>query len=178
MMHGLFASSENFVMNGEKSPALILAKKGYDVWCGNHRGTKYANKHIKFDADKDEKYWDFSFTEMGDFDLPKSIEYVLSETKQDKLAYIGHSLGTTCLFHGLATNEEYWKNKIRVFIPLAPVCMPNKYFPLFNFGHRVEKSLTKFLKFMKLWDLFGKKWQPWCRLFRTFVPGVLASETS
>ena len=80
MMHGLFASSENFVMNGSKSPAIVLAKQGYDVWCGNHRGTKYARSHVKLNPDKDEKFWDFSFTEMGDFDLPTSIEFILKET--------------------------------------------------------------------------------------------------
>jgi hypothetical protein len=26
LMHGLFASSENFVMNGAKSPAFLMAK--------------------------------------------------------------------------------------------------------------------------------------------------------
>jgi hypothetical protein len=62
------------------------------------------------------------------------------------------------MFYALATDEEYWKEKINVFISFAPVCMPNKYFPLFNLGWRIEKNLAKFLRFTKVWELFGKKW--------------------
>jgi pimeloyl-ACP methyl ester carboxylesterase len=95
LQHGLLASAENFVSNGEESPAFMLARRGYDVWCGNHRGTKYARDHETLNPDKDEEYWQFSFPEMGDFDLPTSIDYVRSFTKQQKVAYLGHSQGTS-----------------------------------------------------------------------------------
>ena len=62
------------------------------------------------------------------------------------------------MFYALAKDENYWADKINVFITFAPVCMPNKYFPLFNFGFRVEKNLARFVKFFKIWDLFGRRW--------------------
>ena len=40
---------------------------------------------------------------MGDYDLPSSIDYVLAQTKQKKVAYIGHSQGTTSMFAALAS---------------------------------------------------------------------------
>ena len=31
-----------------KSIALVLANRGYDVWVGNIRGDKYSKEHVKF----------------------------------------------------------------------------------------------------------------------------------
>lgn len=95
MQHGLLGSAENFVSNGKKSPAFILAKRGYDVWCGNHRGTKYSRKHKTLNPDIDKEFWEFSFPEMGDYDMPSSIDYVRQKTGVKKVSYIGHSQGTT-----------------------------------------------------------------------------------
>ena len=95
MQHGLLASAENFVVNGEQSPAFILAKRGYDVWLGNHRGTKYARDHERLDPDKDEEFWQFSFPEMAEYDMPANVDYVRNVTGMKKVSYVGHSQGTT-----------------------------------------------------------------------------------
>lgn len=113
-------------MNDKKSIAFILASKGYDVWLGNHRGTKYARNHVKLDPDTDQEYWKFSFVEMGEQDMPASINYVRNLTGVGKVSYIGHSQGTTQMFHGLAINQEYWKRRVNVFIACAPVIIPNQ----------------------------------------------------
>lgn len=102
------------------APAFALAREGYDVWLGNSRGNKYSEKHLNPNISR-EKYWDFTFEEMGIYDLPASFEYVLNYTKQEKLAYIGFSSGTTQMFYALAVNETYFKDKVSVFIALGPV---------------------------------------------------------
>lgn len=38
-----------------------------------------------------EEFWDFSWHEIGFYDIPAMINYVLETTKTDKLDYIGHS---------------------------------------------------------------------------------------
>lgn len=103
LQHGILASAENWVMNGENSVAFMLAKRGYDVWLGNHRGTKYSRNHVTLDPNKDEQFWQFSFQELGDFDMPASIDYVREQTGVKKLTYIGHSQGTTQMFYALGT---------------------------------------------------------------------------
>lgn len=60
MMHGLFGSSENFVvaeMFGS-SMAGYFANRGYDVWLGNARGSLHCRKHVTLDPDKS-KFWNF-----------------------------------------------------------------------------------------------------------------------
>ena len=48
------------------------------------------------------------------------IDYVLQETKEEKLVYIGISMGTTMGFAGFSTQPEL-AAKVKLFIALAPV---------------------------------------------------------
>jgi hypothetical protein len=43
------------------------------------------------DPDKDRMYWDFSFIELGKYDLPAMVEYVLEYTGKESLNYVAHS---------------------------------------------------------------------------------------
>lgn len=88
-------------MNDEpRSPAFILANRGYDVWLGNIRGNRYSNHalspHIRVDD-----YWDFSFDELAKFDLTASFKYIANKTQQ-KIHYVGHSQGTLIMFIALS----------------------------------------------------------------------------
>jgi len=70
---------------------------------------------------KDE-FWNFSFEEMGKYDIPAFIEYIQKIKKSEKkLIYIGHSQGTVQLFSALTENLDYFKSKIKLFLALAPV---------------------------------------------------------
>jgi hypothetical protein len=59
-----------WIINGEDSMAFFLADKGFDVWINNSRGNRYSKNHVYLEADKDPEYWDFSFEDMGKYDLP------------------------------------------------------------------------------------------------------------
>lgn len=72
--------------------AYLLADAGYDVWLGNARGTHMSREHAWLNAD-DPKYWDYSWQDVGQIDLPASIDYVLEKTKHPKLTYVGFSQG-------------------------------------------------------------------------------------
>ena len=64
---------------------------------------------------------------MGQYDVPAALDYITRVTGFQKVAYIGHSQGTTQMFTGLADYEEtYYADKLSVFIALGPVTMvPN-----------------------------------------------------
>lgn len=94
--HGVLDSADAWVMHGEKSPALVAAAAGYDVWCGNQRGSRFSRKHETFDPDSKNSnerynYWNFSFQEMAEQDAPAFIDRVLAETGRPTLTWVGHS---------------------------------------------------------------------------------------
>lgn len=145
LMPGLLATSTCFFFNGiENSLAFLLAEEGYDVWLGNARGTTYARKHVTLNPDDDKsEFWNFSWHEIGVFDVPASIDYVLQQTQQKSLIYVGHSQGTTNFFVMASERPEY-NQKVKLAVSLAPVAfMP-------NIPNSASKQLAKNVKILEL----------------------------
>ncbi|XP_046394227.1 lipase 3-like [Ischnura elegans] len=125
LQHCLLCSSAVWVFMGpENGLAFILADQGFDVWMGNARGNEYSRRHISLDPKKT-KFWNFSWNEMGYYDLPAEFDYILSLTGQPKLSYVGHSMGTTMFFAMGASRPEY-NTRIRAMHALAPVAFVGK----------------------------------------------------
>ena len=62
------------------SPAFVASRAGYDVWINNSRGNTYSRKHIFLDPDNDSaEFWDFGWEEMGRFDIPAVVDYILDQ---------------------------------------------------------------------------------------------------
>ena len=57
--------------------------------------------------------------ELGQYDLPASIDYVLKETGHEKVSYVGYSLGSAIFFVGANLKPDL-NDKIEVMIGLAP----------------------------------------------------------
>ena len=75
--------------------AFFFADQGFDVWMNNSRGNRHSRFHRYHDPDHDAEFWDFSFQELGKYDQPAVIDYILKTTGVPNLTYIGHSQGTT-----------------------------------------------------------------------------------
>jgi len=123
LQHGLICSSVDWVLGArDKALGFILADAGYDVWMGNFRGNAYSREHTVLDPAR-EKFWRFSFDQMGQHDLPSMLNYVLELTGQEKLTYIGHSMGTMTFW--IMMNHWPWMNaKVRLMVGLAPITAP------------------------------------------------------
>jgi pimeloyl-ACP methyl ester carboxylesterase len=89
--HGIAGSSINFVMQQAGSIPYQLADTGlYDVWLTNARGSQYSRAHQWLDPDSDPEFWDFSFIEFGQYDLPAVVEKIKQE-RPGLMSVIGHS---------------------------------------------------------------------------------------
>lgn len=98
--------------------AYILYRKGYDVWMLNTRGNIYSREHSRGRL-SDKEYWDFSFHEIGIYDIPAAIDYILFATDKPKVQYIGHSQGCTAFFVMGSEKPEYM-SKVTLMQALSP----------------------------------------------------------
>ncbi|KAG7210308.1 hypothetical protein KM043_011849 [Ampulex compressa] len=153
LMHGLLASSAAWLLTGpSKSLAYFLADVGYDVWMGNARGNIYSNTHMLPNITKKD-YWSFSWHEIGIYDLPASIDYILKETGRKKIFYAGHSQGTTSFFV-MASQLPSYEDKIEAMFALAPVAYCSRMVsPPFQFFARFGNQLEKVAELLGTYEL-------------------------
>ena len=119
LLHGLLDSSGTWIINQpEQSLGFILADAGYDVWLGNSRGNAFSRNHTGLPLDS-AAFWDFTFNDMADYDFPDMVEYIVQATNYQKLAFIGHSQGTTQAFAALASHPPL-QHRIALFVALGP----------------------------------------------------------
>ncbi|XP_031783511.1 lipase member K-like isoform X2 [Nasonia vitripennis] len=130
LQHALLESSFCWVVSGRarglgQSTAYlvhatyILADEGYDVWMGNARGNSYSRNHTSL-SPSEPGFWNFSWHEMGKYDLPAEIEYITRLKKASSLLYVGHSMGTTA-FYAMASERPAVASKVKAMFGLAPV---------------------------------------------------------
>lgn len=76
LQHGITEDGHAFFLGGEElGLGNLLAQAGFDVWVGNSRGSKYSREHKTLDI-KSKEYWEFSFMQMGQFDVPANLAYI------------------------------------------------------------------------------------------------------
>jgi hypothetical protein len=120
LQHGVIESSFAWVCNyRNQSLAFVLADAGYDVWLGNSRGNTYSNESLAYTTDDDE-FWDFSWEDMGLYDLPAMINYVQDTSGRSTISYVGHSQGVTSALVGFAANQTLAES-VSYFGAMAPV---------------------------------------------------------
>jgi len=117
MQHGLFMDPGMYVVNEEESMAFSLANEGYDVWLGSNRGVvlEHDSLHPSQDA-----FWDWSVDDLAKYDVRCIVDYVLGQTGQSKVAWVGMSQGNAQAFMAFSTNKAL-AEKIALFVAIAPV---------------------------------------------------------
>ncbi|XP_059221162.1 lipase 1 [Stomoxys calcitrans] len=157
LMHGMMDSSATWILMGpQKALGYYLWDNGYDVWMGNARGNRYSSNHTKLDAEKNAEFWLFSWHEIGFYDLPASIDYVLQQTGFKKTGYFGHSQGTTSFWVMCSMHPEY-NEKITMMHALAPVAfMKHMRTPLLSYGRTAAKMTAGGVRFLPRTDVLWK----------------------
>ncbi|VVD03003.1 unnamed protein product [Leptidea sinapis] len=154
LVHGISDSSDSWLVLGpECSLAFLLADAGFDVWLFNARGNRYCKTNVKGVSKK--TFWDFSFEEIGMYDVPANIDYILNKTGRPTLTYIGFSQGTTTFLTACSLRPEY-NRKINYAILLAPVAwLNNAENPLLNFYALNFNNLKELSRSAKLYEVFA-----------------------
>ncbi|KAG0413587.1 hypothetical protein HPB47_009240 [Ixodes persulcatus] len=107
VMTALLTASSSWVLDfPTQSLGYVLADNKYDVWLGNLRGNTYGKRHKRY-SPRSRRFWNFSFHEHGVYDAPAQIDYILKETKQKSLLYVGLSQGTLMFFTMMSEKPEY-----------------------------------------------------------------------
>ncbi|CAG4929741.1 unnamed protein product [Parnassius apollo] len=119
--HGLLGSSVDWILLGPNhSLAYLLNDAGYDVWLANARGNKYSKTHVTKSVYSSE-YWDFSWHEIGLYDLSSIIDYVKENTLvKSQIYFVAHSMGAAALTVLLSTSPQY-NTILNLVILLAPL---------------------------------------------------------
>ncbi|KAM6546530.1 hypothetical protein CsatB_027266 [Cannabis sativa] len=136
VQHGVLADAALYLVSSpEQCLPYILADNGYDVWLSNVRGTACSRTHTSL-SPNDEKFWDWSWVELGAYDLPAFIEGVHNQTGK-KLHYVGHSLGTLMALSAFSTDFKQI-DMIRSATLLSPIAYMNQI------GSTLLKEITVF----------------------------------
>ncbi|KAJ8676401.1 hypothetical protein QAD02_012188 [Eretmocerus hayati] len=157
LLHGLLAASDVWVLRGPKEDfTFMLVDAGYDVWVMNYRGNFYGKRHKKL-IPKEDKFWRFSWHEMGVYDTATAIDHVLNTTGQSKVALVGHSMGTTTGLVLLSSKPEY-NDKVNVFLGFAPIAIFTHLLPgpISVISKRYGRQLQKSLKTIGITEVFPR----------------------
>lgn len=83
----------------------------------------------------------FSFDEMGKYDIPAALAYVLKNQPKDyspKVFYIGHSMGTTMFWVAMNEHQKFMEDSVHMMVAMGPVA----------YVGNVESPITLFSPFL------------------------------
>ena len=150
MQHGLLGSSADFLL--EDGIAYTLADAGKDVWLGNFRGSIFSRR-CQREPINDERFWGYCIDHHGSEDLPTMINFVLKETRQTQIIYIGHSMGATALFI-MCNLHSNMSSKIKEAHLLAPVADCSVVQGLPKYCINAAEYLMHILEMLGIYTLF------------------------
>jgi len=123
--HGNVASMWSYLSheNLDANAPYVVWKMGYDVWLTNNRGNLFSRNSTTIkNVTYSKQFWNFTFTEMGVFDVPAHIKYVLAATGRKTLTYVGWSQGTVQMW--VAGSDPvvgpFVKDTVNLHVALAP----------------------------------------------------------
>ncbi|WKY11488.1 hypothetical protein Q1695_003222 [Nippostrongylus brasiliensis] len=170
LQHGLLCTSSIWLLNlPHQSAGFLFADKGFDVWLGNMRGNSYSRKHVHMKSESSD-FWRFSWEQMAEYDLPAMIDYVLKETDQSSLYYVGHSQGSLTMLAKLSKDKKFAK-KIRKFFSLAPVSRMSHVKGLFYYLGQIYEQ------FKLVYRLLGDNEFLSNNMFSSLLTGIICDKS-
>jgi lysosomal acid lipase/cholesteryl ester hydrolase len=164
MQHGLLDGAFTFLILAEDSLAKKLCDEGYVVYLPYIRGTQFSRDHLDYDSSLNSKYWDFSFDQIAQYDVPANIKFVKQRDNVEKVYYIGHSQGSLTFFLAYMNDPEFMENNVAKFIALGTVPnvnnAPHFLITLFEKSHILDLIPVK--NFLTFPEEVGQIFVPFC----------------
>ncbi len=114
LVHGMGANHRNFDFRPETGLAPWLQERGWDVWVPVLRGDPGS-------VAPHTEAWDrYTFAQHAHHDLPAIVDAVLAKTGQDRLYWVGHSMGGMLLYTTLQRRPGRVTAGVTV---CSPACM-------------------------------------------------------
>ncbi|KAJ6223183.1 hypothetical protein RDWZM_001728 [Blomia tropicalis] len=90
---------------GENFGFCMLRSGRYDLWVPNARGNGYSMGHVKYSS-KQSKFWEFSWDDIANYDLPAVIDFVVRRTRRRRIGYVGFSQGGGTIMAALSLHPR------------------------------------------------------------------------
>ena len=103
--------------------AMQFMEMGYDVYLANLPGTTLS-ENVNYTS-ADPEYWKFDWRKFGVYDMPAFVGEIRKRNGGKKVAYVGHSQGTTQAFAGMAYIPEWYDENISTAALFGPCALPN-----------------------------------------------------
>lgn len=118
--HGITLSSACFtLLDKNESMAYVFADAGFDVWMANTRANTFSRGNFYYSY-RDPEYWAHTIDEYALIDAPAQIDKALEVSGAKKLAFVGHSQGSSVIYALLSSKPEY-NDKVSVVLHMGPV---------------------------------------------------------
>ena len=121
LQHGLLDGGFTWLILEQDSLAKKLCDEGYTLYLPYMRGSQFSRSHLDYDSSLNSDYWDFSFDQMAEYDLPAVVDYIKQRDNVEKIYYIGHSQGTLIFFLAYMNDPEFLEKNIKKFVALGTV---------------------------------------------------------
>uniref|UniRef100_A0A8D8SR95 Lipase 1 n=1 Tax=Cacopsylla melanoneura TaxID=428564 RepID=A0A8D8SR95_9HEMI len=99
-----------------------------------------------------EDFWKFSFHELGIYDLPAFVDYILDRSSFSKMTIIAHSLANAATLVMTSTKPEY-NDKINLFVGLAPYVFAVN-FPPGPLAEPLLRSAVRYCNRVRKFEIF------------------------
>ena len=147
-----------------------LFERGYDVWIGNYRGTRYSITHKDWDPIDDNLearyYFDYTATEIAKKDIPAMVKLIMDTQALQKLKtgisckkinFIGHSHGAAVMLASMSytvKSDRYVSQMIGIEPCL--ISAPDNYYPDLDDNDYLGFALAADL--LQIYSVFGVHW--------------------
>ena len=121
LQHGLLDGGFTWLILEQDSLAKKLCDEGYTLYLPYMRGSQFSRSHLDYDSSLNSDYWEFSFDQMAEYDLPAVVNYIKQRDNVEKIYYIGHSQGTLIFFLAYMNDPEFLEKNIKKFVALGTV---------------------------------------------------------